>query len=392
MIDLATSPPATVIVGADAGDMRSDLPALVTGDFNGDGTADILLGARFGDGPDNRRQDAGEAYVIFGSPGMDAIVDLREGDQDITLWGSAPGDNLGFAAAAADLNADGIDDIIVGAPFAAPGGAVYVFFGGPQLPTEVDLAGQSPDVLLESPSPSSFFGDSLAAGDVNGDGIQDLIVGATFAALPEGDAAGSQAGAVYAVFGSDDWPAALSMADGEYGLAVFGAEALDELGDTVASGDVNGDGVDDILMTAEAADGPGNARDVAAEVYAVFGSPALAGDRFVARGQQDLTVLGADAHDTIGFSLASGDVTGDGIDDLVMGARNDDGPDNQGDEVGAVYVLPGPAGRRRWWTWRSGRPGCSSSTAAMTATCCPSSRPATSRGRRPGAARGHRTG
>src|SRR3989304_7352437 len=75
VVDLAASPPATVIVGADAGDMRSDLPALGSGEFNGDGVADILLGARFGDGPSNRRQDAGEAYVIFGSPGPPGGLD-----------------------------------------------------------------------------------------------------------------------------------------------------------------------------------------------------------------------------------------------------------------------------------------------------------------------------
>ena len=348
VIDLATSKPATVVVGADAGDLRSDLPALVTGDFNGDGAADILLGARFGDGPDNRRLDAGEAYVIFGSKGMPATLDLRAGDQDITFWGRAPGDSLGFSAATGDLNADGVDDIVLGAPFASAtgdrgsaGGVVYVFFGGTGLPAQADLSSSSPDVLLESPGPSSFFGDSVATADVNGDGVADLIVGSTFAAPPSGAAPASQAGAVYVVFGGSKWPAALHMAKGEYDLAVYGAENLDELGDTVASGDVNGDGIDDILMVAEAADGPDNARDVAAEVYAVFGSADLGGDRFVAHGDQDLTVLGADPQDTLGFSLAAGDVTGDGIDDLVMGARLDDGPDNQHDEAGAVYVLPG---------------------------------------------------
>ncbi|HEU5321855.1 MAG TPA: hypothetical protein VFX28_13700 [Methylomirabilota bacterium] len=323
--------------------MRSDLPTLVSGDFNGDGVADILLGARFGDGPDNSRQDAGEAYVVFGSEELDAAVDVGQGEQDVSLWGAAPGDNLGFSAAAADLNADGIADIAVGAPFAAADGAVYVFFGGPDLPGQVDLSSSPPDVLLEGPGPGSFFGDSLASGDVNGDGMADLIVGATFAASPQGagGGAGSQTGAVYAISGGSDWPATVRVARGEYDLAVYGAEALDELGDTVASGDINGDGTDDVLMTAEAADGPANARDVGAEVYAVFGGAALEGDRFVARGEQDLTVLGAEAQDTLGFSLAAGDFTGDGIDDLAMGARLDDGPGNQRDETGAVYVLVG---------------------------------------------------
>ena len=345
-MDLAASPPATVIVGADAGDMRSDLPALASGDFNGDGVADILLGARFGDGPSNRRQDAGEAYVIFGSPAPLGDIDLAAGEQDVTIWGADPDDNLGFSAAAADVNADGIDDILVGAPFARdPGdavsqvGAVYILFGGADLSGSFDLAGPAADVTVVGPGSSSFFGDSLASGDVNGDGIADVIVGATFGRHAAG--APASPGATYILFGSRDWPSTLEMAEGEYGAAVYGADDLDELGDTVASGDINGDGVDDIIMTAEAADGPDNARPVAAEVHVVFGSPRLNGELEISQGDQDLSVLGADPQDTLGFALASGDVNDDGVDDLIMGARGDNGIMNAQNAVGAVYILFG---------------------------------------------------
>ena len=335
-----------MIFGVDAGDLRSDLPPLVSGDFNGDGIGDILLGTRFGDGPDNGREDAGEAYVILGSQGPLGDVDLAAGEQDMTVWGAHPGDNLGFSAAAGDVNADGIDDILLGAPF-APGpadatgkaGSVYIIFGSASLQGSIDLAQSPADVTLVGPGESSYFGDSLAIGDVNGDAIADVIVGATFARRTSG--APVSAGATYVIFGSPDWPSTLEMANGEYDAAIFGAEDLDELGDTVASGDINGDGLDDIIMTAEAADGPDNARSTAAEVHVVFGSKELSGDLDIAQGDQDLSILGADEQDTLGFSLASGDVTGDGVDDLIMGARGDNGLMNAQNRVGAVYILFG---------------------------------------------------
>lgn len=349
VIDLATAEAQGLILGVDAGDLRSDLPALVTGDFNGDGAADILLGARFGDGPDNTRQDAGEAYVIFGPLDPQATVDLAAGEADLILWGASPGDNLGFAAAAADLNGDGIDDIVLGAPFMRDPqnpnvklGGVLIIFGGPDLGGSLDLAVSDPDVTILGPSPSSFLGDSLAAGDVNGDGAPDLIAGATFALhAPDPGQPPVQTGAAYLFFGRSPWPALLRTADGEYDAAVFGAEEFDELGDTVASGDINGDGIDDIILTAEAADGPDNGRPVAAEVYVLLGSRRLGGDYETARGDYDLIVFGADPQDTLGFSLASADLDGDGAAELIMGARLDDNPLAARTRTGAVYILRG---------------------------------------------------
>lgn len=349
VVDLAAEPAAAMIFGVDTGDLRSDLPPLVSGDFNGDGVDDVLLGARFGDGPDNGREDAGEAYVILGSRGTLGDVDLAAGEQDMIVWGANPGDNLGFSAAAADVNADGVDDILLGAPFARASadatvevGAVYIILGDANLQESVDLAQSPAAITLVGPGNSSFFGDSLASGDVNGDGIVDVIVGATFARRASG--ASASPGAAYVLFGSPNWPSTLEIANGEYDAAVFGAEDLDELGDTVASGDINGDGLDDVIMTAEAADGPENSRSTAAEVHVVFGSKELSGDLDISLGDQDVSILGADEQDTLGFSLASGDVNGDGVADLIMGARGDNGLMNAQNGVGAVYILFGGSG------------------------------------------------
>jgi len=351
IVDLAAGGAQTVIWGADSGDYFNDMPLLTTGDVNGDGLADLLIGARFGDGPDNTRQDSGEAYLIYGRPDWPAEMDIRTAAAGVTVYGAAPNDQLGMSGALADVNGDGLADIILGAPFVlrsdnrAQAGAVYVIFGRKDLPAVIDLAAAKADVLLLGPEGSSFFGDSSAAGDVNGDGIADIIVGATFAHRPAGlPRAGAAAGAAYVIFGGRDLAGTRDMAAKEYGLAVYGDNDQphpDELGDNVAAGDINADGIADVIITAEAADGPNNDRSVAAEVHVVFGRKDLGGVVDIGAGQAGLSVYGAEMNDTIGFNIGSADVTGDGIDDLLITARGGDGPGNRTGEAGEVHVIPG---------------------------------------------------
>ena len=345
VIDLATSDAITTVLGADSGDLKSDLPSVTTGDFNSDGIDDLLIGARFGDGPDNTRTDAGEAYVVYGSDKPPTTVDIAKGDADVTIWGVGHGDNLGLFVHAGDVNGDGKTDIMVGAPYASgptgtpQTGSAYVFFGGSKLASSIDLSEQQADLTLHGPGSLSFFGDSITSGDINDDGVNDIIIGATFAA-PNADNP-QQTGGVYAVYGSKDLAGSKDMTKGEYDLVVFGRDPQDELGDAVASADVNGDGVDDLLMVAEAADGPENDRSAAGEVYVVLGGANLKGPVDTGKDEQAMTVYGGDTNDILGFSIAGGDVDGDGVADIVVPARTGDGPGNQTPDAGQTYIIHG---------------------------------------------------
>ena len=358
VIDLATQEAAVTIRGADIGDYFNDLPALVTGDVNSDGLADLLIGARFGDGPGNSREDSGEAYLILGERDLPATIDLAVPEADVTIYGargksreSPLGDQAGFSGALADVNGDGLDDIILGAPFAprsdngTTAGMAYVTYGSKSLPPTIDLAETAPGLTLAGSAGNSFFGDSVASTDVNGDGYSDVIVGAPFQPRPpDFERPGQQAGAVFVWYGSDSLIGTRDVSAGEFDIAIYGKEEFeggDEAGDNVAGGDLNGDGLGDIVITAEAADGPNNDRSVDAEVYVVYGSPNLAGLLDIGAGDQDVTVYGADVNDTLGFNIAAIDLTGDGIADLLVSARGGDGEGDHTPEGGELHIFPG---------------------------------------------------
>ena len=350
-IDLATTAPKLTIFAADQGDLRNDTPGLAVGDFNDDGIGDLLVGARFGDGPDGKRETAGEAYVIFGSATLPSSMDIRDDPQDMTIFGAEPGDSLGFSVAAADVNHDGIDDVIVSAPTAdGPGnqrtdpGETHVIFGSADLGGDLDLSKNQPDITIFGAEGFSRLGDSLATCDVNDDGITDIIMGAPFAGRVPGSPHGgprTELGEVYVVFGSATLAGLVSVPEAEQDFTISGPEQWSELGDAVACGDVNGDGIADIIAAAEAADGPEGARRGAGTAYVVFGSASLGGTVRIAEDEQDVAILGADIDGALGFSAASGDVNGDGLDDILLVAQRAEGPDNARKRAGEAYIILG---------------------------------------------------
>jgi Tol biopolymer transport system component len=243
-----------------------------------------------------------------------------------------PGANLGYSVASAgDLNADGYSDVIVGAPFYSNGesgeGAAFVFFGSASGLSDGTPA--SADVQIESHQVGALLGRSVAsAGDVNGDGHSDVIVGATN--YSSGETAG---GAAFVFLGS-----ASEIPDGSpaNAHAQFESNQLGAaLGQSVASaGDVNGDGYSDVIVGAYLYSN-GESWEGAAFVF--LGSPAGLVDGSPANAHARLESDQINAF--FGVSVASaGDVNGDGYSDVVVGAPFFDGV---GDEEGAAFLFLG---------------------------------------------------
>ena len=187
---------------------------------------------------------------------------------------------------------------------------------------------------------SNTFGRSVSnAGDVNGDCIDDLIIGAE-GADPNGN---SYAGETYVVFGSESFDSTLNLSslDGNNGFVINGIDARDYSGRSVSNaGDINGDGFDDLIIGAFLAQPNGNID--AGETYVVFGSSSFEDTLNLSSldGSNGFVINGIDEFDNSGFSVSNaGDVNGDGIDDLIIGA--DPAEANGNSYAGQTYVIFG---------------------------------------------------
>jgi hypothetical protein len=285
--DGAGAAPAWTVSGGTTGD-RFGTSVAGAGDVNGDGFADVVVGAP---NADSLGIDEGAAYLFLGSAtGLEA-------EPVWVIHGGQARANLGKAVAGAgDVDGDGYGDVLIGAPGfdgqAADEGRAFLFAGGP--------AGleQAPAWTAAGGLFSSGFGEAVAgAGDVNGDGFGDVVIGS-----PLFDAGGFfDEGRAYLFLGgaagldnAAAWSAESLRLQARFGAAVAGA------------GDVNADGFDDVIVGAPGYDG--------GRAYLYIGSPSglsLEEDWFV----RSRLLVG------LGTSVAGpGDVDGDGIDDLIVGA------------------------------------------------------------------------
>jgi len=332
--------------GVAAGD-GSGLSVSAAGDINGDGLGDLIVGAS---GADPNGYGSGSSYLVFGqSTPFAATLALSSlnGSNGFRLDGVAANDVSGRSVSAAgDINGDGLGDLIVGAYAADPNGSYsgssYVVFGQ-STPFAATLAlsslNGSNGFRLDGVVAGDRSGRSVsAAGDINGDGLGDLIVGA-YLADPNGSASGSS----YLVFGQSTPFAAtlaLSSLNGSNGFRLDGVAAYDRSGFSVsAAGDINGDGLGDLIVGADGADPNGS---FSGSSYLVFGqSTPFAATLALSslNGSNGFRLDGVAAFDRSGFSVsAAGDINGDGLGDLIVGAF---GADPNGAYSGSSYVVFG---------------------------------------------------
>ncbi|MEM9287550.1 MAG: Ig-like domain-containing protein [Pseudomonadota bacterium] len=283
----------------------------VIGDINDDGFEDVAFGQP-GSSAGN-----GEVSIVNGL--NDAVADFDAVYSDTGIAGTArDGVLVGTAASSAfsselsglgDVNGDDVDDFIVGAPDFTPGGEAVIVFGGGGIAASLTITGTGD---------FSSVGTVSGNGDFNNDGINDILIGASGS-----DTNGADSGAVVVLFGQADgtWGFGTSLELGTDALAtsdgfvIDGAAAGDGFGTEVAGlGDFNGDGIDDFAVTASGGDGGDGS------VYIIFGQDGLSSlDLETADSSQAVEIIGNVTN--LGRSIAAaGEVNDDDLADIIIGA------------------------------------------------------------------------
>jgi hypothetical protein len=318
--------------------------AIATGDFNGDGYADLAIGvpgSQVGASP-----GAGFVSVLYGSPTGLVAAGSQVWHQDVTDIQDVAeaGDVFGYSVAIGDMNDDGFDDLVAGVPGEDVGayvdaGAANVIYGSLAGLTASNnqFWNQDSSNINDKAESGDVFGFSVAIGDFDGNGFADLLSG-----IPGEDLVGSviDGGAVSVIYGT---ATSLDATGDQYWHQNStdindSAETGDEFGFSVAAGDIDGDGFGDLVAGVPFED-VGTVVDAGA-ANVIFGTStglSATGDQY--KNQNSVDILDtAEKGDQFGFAVAIGDFDGDGFRDLAAGAP---GEDLTPIDVGAVNAIYG---------------------------------------------------
>ncbi len=299
------------------------------GDFNGDGFDDIAIGSnigRFGGGL------PGVVWIVFGRASFPASLDLGSlGSSGMTLTGAENGDSFGAdLSGGGSINGDARPDLLIGAPFGHSfGGGAYAVFGTtlPSLSLSMSaLNGQNGIALVDSGSFNLSGIATALGGDVNGDGVGDLLIGA----FGLQDSSSNDVGGAYLVLGRaagfSTGTVSLNALDGSNGARFIGAfypmSAADSAGSAVAFlGDQNADGRAEMLIADP--DASPNARGFSGEVFLVYGATSFSASTNLdtLNGVNGVRIQGAAGGDKTGTSMTGAiDLNEDGRNDLAVAA------------------------------------------------------------------------
>jgi hypothetical protein len=323
--------------------------AVTTGDFDDDGFDDLVIGVP-------GESNGGLVYVLYGGPtglttaGYQTWTQANTGSASI----DEAGDQFGGALAAGDFDGDGHDDLAIGHPneavgtTAGAGGVTVVYGGSPGLVNTRDLEltqNQVPGVV----ETSDKFGASLMAGDFNGDGRDELLIGVPF----EDVGTGTNCGAVVVVPNTAAGLTAAGSVMLSYDDAGFGTTEgnNDNLAFDMAAGDIDGDGYEDAVIGVPGRTVSGAAS--AGEVLVLYGTASGLGTTdFIIFSQDPLIHAEPEANDQLGYAVSTADLNGDGYADVIAASP--------GEAIGALTnagllhtLLGGPAGLQldglRWY-------------------------------------------
>jgi hypothetical protein len=307
-----------VVKGATSGHLTvADVDATIAGssseyfgssvtaaDVDGDGTDDVLTGAAW----------TSKAFLFLGP-----ISSTTVASADVSFTDAVGGNSFGNAVALADLDGDPDLDMAIGAPYDSSGyGTVSIFLG----PLSGAVSSADADLAVTGTVTYGYAGEVANLGDLDGDGLDDLAQSAYYGGS-------SYQGEVYVL---DPGSTTGTVSPSTIAKATLTGDAsYDQFGYRFAGGDYNGDGYGDLFVTALSVD-DGFAYD-AGRVFGWLGpvSGAFAGS------SADVMISGDTTYGTLGSDVELGDVSGDGADDVVIGRQNADS------YVGTAYLVQGPA-------------------------------------------------
>jgi large repetitive protein len=325
------------------------------GDVNGDGWADMMISAVYQIVP-GLGGYTGVTYVIYGSAALTSsqsisLTNVGTSVAGFVISGWQAGEKSGTSVSSAgDFNGDGKADLLVGAHLNSTGGtyagATYVILGKSDN-TAVDLANinnNSGGFVILGENSNDFSGISVSSGgDINGDGLGDLIVGA----MIKDETSTTHPGKTYVVFGRTTANATIDLGQlGAGGFTIVSTDAKDSSGFNVSSaGDINGDGLADIILGARQRTESGVLR--VGQSYVVYGKANTTQINLtdVANNQGGFAIIGQGTADLTGYAVsAAGDVNGDGLADLMVGAYGYDAASSLLVETGRTYIIFGSKG------------------------------------------------